>query len=167
MHNMKSLIHAYGDWIIQQQKEFWDVFYINIMFNAFAGSDTAILSQMTRQVETRLYPAFCRAVERHPGRAGRQRWLPRMVLFPDLPCFKHRKISLQEATINRGLHLNGFISISPHARLKTFLSQYIATKQHHFVTDRINRVHAEPVTSHQHKVADYAMKDENAKAGTG
>ena len=54
MYPMTALIPAFGDWIIQQQDDRWDVFYINIMFKTLGGSAASIPSQMKRHIESRL-----------------------------------------------------------------------------------------------------------------
>ena len=81
MYNQRVLIRAYGDWIIQQHDQCWDVYYINIMFNRLSGSAAEILTQMIASVEKRFYPILCNQLHRHPGRKNRQPLLPRLILF--------------------------------------------------------------------------------------
>src|SRR5258708_36083860 len=78
MYTIDTIIRAYSDWIVEQQECGWRVFLTTVMFNPLPGSTAAaLLAQMTKQIERRLYPELCRRLERHPGRKGRTDRLPR------------------------------------------------------------------------------------------
>ena len=71
---------------------------------------------------------------------------------------KRDKISLPEATVNSGFHLNGFVAVLPQTRLKVPFTEHIADQQWWYTGKAVRRVHVEPVTREPHKVTDYAMK---------
>jgi hypothetical protein len=158
MNPMIKLIEGYADWIAEQQRFGGKVYLTSVMFNWLPGSAEAILAQMRRTIENRLYPTLCHAVDRHGNRPGRFTRLPKLSLFPDLPCHKHEKQSLRDVKINGGLHYQGFISISPWSRLKVPLEKHVETKQGLYTKGGIRRFHVEPVTHSPLKVADYTMK---------
>jgi hypothetical protein len=153
-----KLIEGYADWIVDLKRNGWSVYLTSVMFNWLPGSTDAILAQMTKTIESRLYPNICRAVDRHPGRPGRFTRLPKLSLFPDLPCPKHEKLSLREVKINHGLHYQGFISISPWSRLKVPFEKHVERKQGLYARGDIKRLHVTPYTDSALLVADYSMK---------
>ena len=113
-----ELIHAYGDWIIQEIREGRTAYYTNLMFEQLKGQSIAINAQMHGIIESSFYPELCKQLDRHPHRKGRHGLSPHVVLVPDLQTFKNDKKYPRKATLNGGLHYNGFISISPCSRLK-------------------------------------------------
>lgn len=158
MYPTTQLIEGYADWIVDQQRNGWKVYLTSVLFNWLPGSTEAILAQMTKRIECRLYPTLCRAVDRHAGRPGRFTRLPKLTLFPDLPCPKHEKLSLREVKINHGLHYQGFISISPWSKLKVPFEEHVECNQGLYARSDISRLHVTPYTDSPLVVADYSMK---------
>lgn len=97
----------------------WQPYYMNFMFDALQGTLPAIVAQMHRAIEKGFYGQFCTRFTRNPTAESQHRKLPRLWLFPDLPGWKRRKVSLQELTINAGgLHFNGPMLIPWWSRFK-------------------------------------------------
>ena len=105
----KDLVHAYGDWIIQELFNGHNPYYINIMFDPLDRRMSTVITQMTDAVyaaKGSFYAKLCSRFDRHPGRKGRNRFLPHAFLFFDLPVFKYGKKSvLLDVQINGGVHL--------------------------------------------------------------
>jgi hypothetical protein len=155
---MNDLIEGYRDWIIKERNKGWTPYYVNLMFNPLKGPPMAIAAQMREVIENSLYLTLCKQLDRHPGRKGRHQFSPHVILFPDLPTFKHAKQSLGAVTLNGGLHYNGFISISPQARLRErdlgdhFEKLRWLYKRHGLRAD------ARSLTDNLNGIVDYSMK---------
>jgi hypothetical protein len=157
-----DLVHAYGDWIIQELLNGHDPYYINIMFDPLDSREVTVITQMTDAVyaaKGSFYAKLCSRFDRHPGRKGRNRFLPHAFLFFDLPVFKYgKKHSLREVKINGGVHLNGIITIPSKSRMNDEFSDHIRKNWALYTRNGIRRVHVEPITHDPYRVADYAMK---------
>ena len=135
------------------------VYYANLMFEPMKGGSIAINTQMRSVIENIFYPALCKQLDRHPGRQGRHKYSPHVVLVPDLPTFKRQKKHTRHGTLNRGLHYNGFISISSRSRLRGGgLIEHFAHNKGNFGRLGFRTIHVEAITHDAHKVMDYSMK---------
>jgi len=156
MHTKNELINAYGNWVLLEIQDGRMVYYTNLMFEPLKGHANAITGQMHNLIEKSFYPELCKQLDRHPGRKGRHVLSPHVVLVPDLPTFKNDKKSARSVTINRGLHYNGFISISPKSRLRgNGLIEYFARTRGIFARLGFRTIHAEAITHDPHGVMDY------------
>jgi hypothetical protein len=154
-----ELVEAYRNWLIQETWNEWTPYLINIMFKPLRGQPFAVATQMHHAIENYFYSQLCKQVDRHPGRPGRRRYLPHVILFPDLPVLKYRrKSSLSDVRLNGGLHYNGFISISPRTRLKEDFVDHIRRYQSVYAGKTIQRIHVTPITHDANRVTDYTMK---------
>jgi hypothetical protein len=159
MYTINELIEAYGQWVQQELQNSRMVYYANLMFEPLKGGPNAINVQMRSIIENIFYPALCKQLDRHSGRKGRHKYSPHLVLVPDLPIFKRHKTHTKGVTLNRGLHCNGFISISPRSRLKGGdLMEHFAQNSEQFTRLRFRTIHVEPITHDSHRVMDYSMK---------
>jgi hypothetical protein len=159
MHTIDDLIEAYGQWVQQEFQDGRIVYYANLMFEPLKGGSHAINAKMRSIIENIFYPELCKQLDRHSGRKGRHKYSPHVVLVPDLPIFKRNKTNTRDATLNRGLHYNGFISISPRSRLRgNDLKEHFAHNNRHFGRFGFRTIHVELITHDPHRVMDYSMK---------
>ena len=167
MYTMTELIEAYGAWI---QEEFLDgrmVYSANLMFEPLKGGSHAINVQMRSNIENHFYPELCKQLDRHSSRKGRHKYSPHVVLVPDLPIFKRQKTHTRDATLNRGLHYNGFISVSSRSRLRgKDLKEHFAHNNRHFGRLGFQTIHVEPITHDPLHVMDYSMKTIKRRGAT-
>jgi hypothetical protein len=142
----------------------------------YINQHSQIIQSMSTAIHKHFYPTLCSCLFRHPGRRSQEQFLPRCVLFFDLPTWKRDKntSSPHAIHINGGLHLNGFIWVHPKSRLKEDFVTHITRMQHLYVDHLINgqstfnrggieRVYAKPVDGRHNIITDYAMK--TIKAG--
>jgi hypothetical protein len=157
----EALVHAFGDWIIQEVLDGRIPYYINIMFDPLERL-TPVITQMTNAVyasKGSFYGKLCTRFDKHPGRKSRHRFLPHAFLFYDLPVFKcGKKQSLRDVKINGGVHLNGVMTIPSQSRMKDEFSRHMRENRALYTQHGIRRIHVEPLTHDPHRVADYAMK---------
>ena len=137
----------------------WQVYYANLMFEPLKGGSNAIITQMRSIIENVFYPELCGQLDRHPRRKGRHQLSPHVVLVPDLPTFKYTPNTTRPVTLNKGLHYDGFISISPRSRLRgNNLINHFAHYRELFARRGFQKIHVEPITHDPHEVMDYSMK---------
>jgi hypothetical protein len=87
-----------------------------------------------------------------------------MMLFPDLPVYKRKKRSLNDVSINDGLHYGGIALTPPISRFRSPLDTYFEENQKKYVNRRLARIHVEPIISNDWYVTDYVAK--SIKRGT-
>jgi hypothetical protein len=160
--NNAALVHAYGDWIIHEASEGRIPYYINIMFEPLHRPGSSVMSQMSDAVyasKGSFYGKLCSRFDKHPGRKGRNRFLPHAFLFFDLPVFKYQKRQpLRDVIINGGVHVNGVMMIPSESRMRDEFAEHIGEKRALYAQNGIKRIHVQPVTHGVHRVTDYAMK---------
>src|SRR5438128_309088 len=101
------LSRGYWKWIFDEILTGWSQFYVSIMFAPLPGTQGARDAQMQRIIQGPFYSELCKRLDRHSRRRGRHQYSPHVILFPDMPVFKHQKQSLAQVTLNGGLHYNG------------------------------------------------------------
>ncbi|WP_407522694.1 hypothetical protein [Methylobacterium oryzisoli] len=153
------IISAYGDWIIDYLNQGWNGYFLSFMFNQLRGNRSGLLAQMEKEVE-RVYATLLTRVVRDPTHEKNRDLLPRWIICPDLPVPKREKLSLQDVTINNGLHLQGFGLHPPTTRLKHPLDQHFVEHQSLYVKigGDLRRVTATPITRTPKQVVGYGFK---------
>jgi len=81
-----------------------------------------------------------------------------MMLFPDLPVYKHQKKSIEDVSINDGLHYGGIALTPPISRCKTRLDRYFRNNHDDYLSNKLARIFVEPITHAHDYVTDYVMK---------
>lgn len=86
------------------------------------------------------------------------------MLFPDLPVYKRKKRSLNDVSINDGLHYGGIALTPPISRFSTTLDAYFDEHEQEYVNQHLERIHVQPIISDADYVTDYVAK--SVKRGT-
>jgi hypothetical protein len=81
-----------------------------------------------------------------------------MMLFPDLPVYKRAKKSIQDVSINDGLHYGGIALTSPISRCQTSLDDHFTVDQEKYLSKKLERIFVKPITHSHNYVTDYVMK---------
>lgn len=146
-------------WIYEGVADGWRPYYVSIMFDALRGPSSGIIQQMHQGIHRGFYSRFCTEFTRNPRAPSQQERLPRLMLFPDRPVWKHRTHSLREVTINAGgLHFNGPMLIPPVSRFRECPIQHIQENQALYAKRGIARIHVKEITHNVARVADYSGK---------
>ena len=137
--------------------EGWKPYEISFMYHQLPGSTKSILEQMKQElhrVNSRLVTRF----HRDPRSKIGFECIPRMMLFPDLPVYKHEKKSIQDVSINDGLHYGGIALTSPISRCQTSLDDHFTEDQEKYLSKKLERSFVKPITHSHNYVTDYVMK---------
>src|ERR1700691_2278393 len=113
-----QIIGGYQKWVRVYTDRGWGPHHITFMFHQLPGSQASVLRQMKREIE-RVYSRLVTRFDRNPRAPARSQFLPVMILFPDLPVYKHEKKSIEDVSINNGLHYGGFVLTPPVSRFRT------------------------------------------------
>lgn len=157
------MIYGYQEWVQDFIDQDWDPYEVSFMYHQLPGTTKSILEQMKKEiyrVNSRLVTRF----DRNPRSATGFNRLPRMMLFPDLPVYKRKKRSLNDVSINDGLHYGGIALTPPISRFSTTLDAYFDEHEQEYVNQHLERIHVQPIISDADYVTDYVAK--SVKRGT-
>lgn len=152
-----NLLNGYQQWVGSYIHEGWKPYEITFMYHQLPGSTKSILEQMKQElhrVNSRLVTRF----HRDPRSKIGFECIPRMMLFPDLPVYKHEKKSIQDVSINDGLHYGGIALTSPISRCQTSLDDHFTDDQEKYLNKKLERIFVKPITHSHNYVTDYVMK---------
>jgi len=127
-----ELLAAYKRWVGDYIKNNWQPYYLSFMFHQLPGSQASVLRQMTAEI-LRVYRRLPTHFSRNPKSLAGSKVLPRMILFPDLPVYKHEKKFIDDVSINDGLHYGGIALTPPISRFQSTLDAHFATNEPYFI----------------------------------
>jgi hypothetical protein len=153
-----EIVQAYGKFIQEHVDDLgWDGYWVTFMFRNISRSEDRKIEQMHREI--------CRAYQNLATRAVRkprsEKWahlLPKGIFFPDVPGYKKSQFKIGEVSVNDGIHMHGVMVVPKQTRLKERLDLHFLRKRKLYVTGKICRIHAEPITSRAAFVTDYGGK---------
>jgi hypothetical protein len=148
-------------WLEQLVARGNEPFYINFMFHPIHGPPSRIVHQMKTAICDGFYPTFCTRFARNPLARSQQKYLPKMILAPDRPVFKHKKLSRADVTINQGLHYNGLMLVPKVSRCRENAADLIANNHDHYRKDGIDRIDVTPIDRNPARITDYTFKTVN------
>ena len=131
--------------------------HISFMFHQLPGTQSSILRQMKSEIE-RVNARLVTRFARNPRSRAEFKFLPRMILFPDLPVYKHEKKSIEDVSINNGLHYGGIALTPPVSRFHSTLEAHFNQDQDKYVNEKLARIHVTPITWDPDYVTDYVAK---------
>jgi hypothetical protein len=154
------LIAAQEHWIDNLVQDGWNAYYVSVLFHQLPGSQKSHLEQMKREIN-RLYNRLATRSVKDPRSPTLKRYLPVGVFVPDLPVEKYKgkeKISLADASINNGLHMNGIIVANRWGRIRTGLIKHFKEKRNCYETGIVRSVGLTRIKDDLGHVVDYAFK---------
>jgi hypothetical protein len=152
-----KIIRAYGGWIKEHVELGWDAYLFTFMFNQLPGSREARIQQMHQEITT-LYRKFVTRAVRKPTSRNWADLLPKGVFFPDGPAYKKTKQRLRDVTVNDGLHMHGIVVATRARRLKEGLDRHFREQRTLYQTQKMYRIHVEPIDHSAVYVTGYAGK---------
>jgi hypothetical protein len=153
-------INAFANWMGRGVMEGAGLYYVNFMFNPLEGSRADILRKMEKAME-RFYGKFCTLFSPHPRAPSERKRLPEFWLFPDLPVYKKRKAqkaTIEDVTINGGLHYNGAMLVRTQIRSGEGVLRHFKSARLRYAQNGIRRIHIVAANCDFNRLADYAAK---------
>jgi hypothetical protein len=127
------------------------------MFRNISGSNEFKIQQMHKEI-TKFYEKLATRAVRKPRSAKWVHLLPKGIFFPDVPGYWSSAYSIPQVSINDGIHFHGIMVATQEARLKEPLHLHLGRKRKLYVSGKIYRIDAEPITSRAEFVTDYGGK---------
>jgi len=153
-----EIVKAYGTLIQEYVDDLgWDGYWVTFMFRNISGLDERKIEQMHREI-CRVYQKLATRAVRKPRSEKWTHLLPKGTFFPDVPGYKKSEFKVGEVSVNEGIHMHGVMVVPKQTRLKERLDLHFLRKRKLYVTGKICRIHAEPITSRAAFVADYGGK---------
>lgn len=166
------LIEGYNEFIRNRIDQGAQAHFINFIFNHIPYGRERRLEMMIDQV-TRVHTSLLFHTVRKPKMASWQHLRPVFIGAPDLPVWKHDKVTGRLMNVNGGLHFN-VVALTPppamatvHIKLQNFLfgkqSRLTVPLEVHFrqrasfyVNETLYRIHVTPIA--RGTMADYTLK---------
>lgn len=150
---------GYRDWAEELVAEGYRPQLLTFMFRPMRGSFDRVAGEMLREVE-RVYARHLTRVVRKPNALAHLHERPVWLCCLDRPVFKHVKSSLQDATVNDGLHVHAAAFYWPRNRLgESVLEHFEAHCDLYVVPDTpLDRIDVEPITHRVDYVVEYVLK---------
>jgi hypothetical protein len=156
--NIQKLLGAYGQWVHDHMAYGWHGYFLSFMFSQILGSDQARMLEMRKHLTW----FYGRLAKNSVPKASDPKWssfLPKAILAPDFPVFKHSKLHLKDVTINNGLHWHGLVLKTPlspmlHEPLDVHIEKYLRK----YLVGSIRQIDVERITHTPEYVTGYGMK---------
>jgi hypothetical protein len=153
--NLSKLINEYSKWIKQYLDEGWRPFLLSFMFKPLCNGGKMV--QMNDEID-RVYSTLITRVVRNPRSPFQSHLSPILIVVPDFPVRKRQKQSLNNLSINCGLHMHGILVMPPSSRLKQDVVSHFKEHEPLYVKNRLLRLDVEVIDSNLAYVVDYAFK---------
>jgi hypothetical protein len=162
LHRKKAACpHASMELVYKWTEEFfrpeWEAYFLTFLFHHIPGPAPEKIRQMQEEL-SRFYGKLASWTVRKPKSPICAHLLPRAVFFPDGPCYKWKKQTVRDVSINDGLHYHGLVLVPAKSRLKVPFLQHLRDKKRAYGRGCILTTHAEPIWNQERFVADYAGK---------
>ena len=159
-NELNEIIRGHEQWIRWFIDNDWDAYLISVLFHQLPGSREAKLAQM-QQAMSRFYSKVATAMVRKPTSPNWAGYLPVGVFVPDLPVPKRgkdfKKATIQDVTINEGLHMGGIMLANRWVR-NSDLAKHVEAKRKLYVTGIIRELDVKPITQTLETAVDYTFK---------
>jgi hypothetical protein len=160
-NQIKQIIEAWTQLIESFICKGWDAYLVSVLFHELAGSTQAKKTQMNQAIE-RIYSRLATRMVRKTQSERWKRYLPIGIFVPDWPVpkyrNKHKKSTIEEVSINDGLHMGGIILGNGWGRIRNSLDLHFKEEKDLYETDQIRSIHVRPITHNLEKTADYSFK---------
>jgi hypothetical protein len=153
-------IAGYAQLIDNLVQEDWNAYYVSVLFHQLPGTQKSHLEQMKREIN-RLYNRLATRTVKDPRSPTWKQYLPVGIFVPDLPVGKYKgkaRITLADASINNGLHMNGIIVANRWGKISTGLIKHFKEKRTCYKTGTVRSIGLTRIKDDLGHVVDYAFK---------
>lgn len=158
--HLEAITAAHAVWINRYINAGWDAYFFTVMFNYISGSREKRIMQMHREIE-KIYGRLATRMVRKPRSPRWKGLLPIGLFSPDFPVRKFELGeggSIEDVSINDGLHMHGIMLANRWGRIPVGLHEHFREKMDHYRTPKIRRIHVEPIRYSPEEVVGYALK---------
>ena len=158
--HLEAITAAHAVWINRYINAGWDAYFFTVMFHHISGSREKRIMQMHREIE-KIYGRLATRMVRKPRSPRWKGLLPIGLFSPDFPVRKFglgEGGSIEDVSINDGLHMHGIMLANRWGRIPVGLHEHFREKMDHYRTPKIRRIHVEPIRHSPEEVVGYALK---------
>src|SRR4051812_1444962 len=101
--DIKEIVDGYVKLVVRHVTSGWTPYLLSLMFRHIYGKPDRVVAQMEDEIY-RVYKGILRRSLKYPSTASNANKVPLWICCPDWPAPKGEKSSLQDVTINDGLH---------------------------------------------------------------
>jgi hypothetical protein len=155
----QALVDAWVTYVDDKIKREWNAYLFTFTFNKLPGRERALLEQMRNEIE-RVYATLITQVAQKPTSVNWQHKLPILIASPDFAGSRHGRITLQELTVNGGLHYHAVVLIPPVSCLDEDLTEHMPRKYSAYLgqKNRINTIDVQRITYAPGSAVEYSLK---------
>ena len=148
-----ELLDAYGHWIAEKMEQGYKGYLLTFMFNQIPGTQQTVTRIMKRDIQYFYENLVTRVVRK--SRTAPDHKLPILIALKDRPVRKWTKQSLEDVTINNGLHAHGALLIPACARKGWYRKLDLEKIKSH---SHIRNIDRERISSRPSYTGGYALK---------
>lgn len=154
-----KIIESWTRFIKQFTNEGWDAYLVSVLFHKIAGSMDTKKAQMSQETE-RIYNRLGTRMVRKTWSPKWARYLPIGIFVPDFPVPKNKgkKSSIEDVSINNGLHMGGILLGNKWGKVREGLERHFDHEKEVYETGKIRSVNIAPITHDLEDVVDYTFK---------
>src|ERR1700722_9417382 len=165
-HRIQQLLQAYGQWVHDHMAYGWHGYFLSFMFSQIHDSEGARMEEMKKHLGW-FYGRLAKASVPKASSPKWSRFLPKVVLAPDLPVPKHTKVELRDVTVNNGLHWHGLILVNPLApKMQDRLNNHINGNLRKYLVGSIRTIDVKPITYTPEYLTGYGLKSLKSRFST-
>jgi hypothetical protein len=158
LHDLQSIIQAYGQWIHDNIDDGWDAYFFTFEFNQLPGPAQERLRLMKEYLH-RWYGRLVTRTVRNPRSANSIKLLPKALFVPDFPVPKRLKKTLRQVSINAGIHWHGLVLATRlGTRLQEPLDVHFREHGPTYYTKNVRYINVKPITYTPEYMTGYGMK---------
>jgi hypothetical protein len=133
-------------------------YLLSFMFDQIQGSNCGRMAEMKKHLGW-FYGRLAKASVPKASSSEWSEFLPKAVLAPDFPVFKHSKQRLKDVTMNNGLHWHGLVLVHPLTpKLHGPLDLHIKENLGRYLAGNIRSIDVLSITHEPEYVTGYGMK---------
>jgi len=156
---LRKIIDSWTCFIKQFTNDGWDAYLVSVLFHRIAGPIETKKTQMNQEIE-RVYNRLGTRMVKDTWSPKWTHYLPIGVFLPDFPVPKRKgeKSSIEDVSINDGLHKGGIILANKWGRVREGLERHFGHEKEVYQTGKIRNINIAPITHDLGDAVDYTFK---------
>lgn len=157
--NSNRVRRSYGEWVKDLVDQGYKPFFLSFMFRPVGFSPKENFVPLAQGDIRRFYSRIVTRFAHHPNDIQERSKLPIMLAAPDLPVPKTEKSSIQDVSINDGLHFHAMFLQPPVSRFKRKFHLWAKANHDQLIDEtHIARLWVGRVLSTPDYMTEYAFK---------
>jgi hypothetical protein len=155
-----EIIDGWRMMIVRHMMKGWDAYLVSFLFHEIPGSKEAKKIQMYREIE-RVYNRLATRMVRKTWSPTQAVNLPVGIFLVDFPVHKRRaqkKSTIEDVSINDGMHVGGILLANKWGRIRENLENHFDHENEVYKTGKIRSIGIRQITRDVDKAVNYTFK---------